>query len=134
MDGGEYRYPEWDLQLADVRPNWSLVREIEVKSTDTGTQFCERVQQEHGQEMRKIRSIFQMLKDNPTLLGNVVWKMVIGWSLTAGWMPESSAKWDKHRRPIYTPDFSTIIEIPQSHFWLIYPQVPTRLPRMRFRS
>ena len=64
IDDGQYRYPEWDLQLADVRPNWSLVREIAVQSTDTGIQFCERVQQEHGQEMRKIRSIFQMLKDN----------------------------------------------------------------------
>ena len=64
VEGGQYSYPEWDLQLGDVRPNWSLVREIMVQPTDTGVQFCERVQQEHGQEMRKIRSIFQMLKDN----------------------------------------------------------------------
>ena len=62
--GGQYRYPEWDMQLMDVRPNWTLVRELTVQSTASGTQFCERTQQEHGQEMRKIRSIFQMLKDN----------------------------------------------------------------------
>jgi len=64
VEGGLYRYPEWDMQLEDVRPNWTLVREVMVQSTVVGTQFCERTQQEHGQEMRKIRSIFQMLKDN----------------------------------------------------------------------
>ena len=64
VEGGMYRYPEWDMQLADVRPNWTLVREVLVQSTTSGAQFCERTQQVHGQEMRKIRSIFQMLKDN----------------------------------------------------------------------
>ena len=64
IESGQYRYPEWDMQLADNRPNWSLVREVAVQSTPAGIEFCQRVQQTHGQEMRKIRSIFQMLKDN----------------------------------------------------------------------
>jgi len=64
IDSGQYRYPEWDMHLSDGRPNWCLVREVAVQPTPAGIQFCERVQQTHGQEMRKIRSIFQMLKDN----------------------------------------------------------------------
>ncbi len=59
-----YRYPEWDFQLQDERLHWTLVREIEMDARPEGTQFWEKVQQEHGPEMRKIRSIFQMLKDN----------------------------------------------------------------------
>ena len=63
---GLYRYPEWDFQLLDARPNWTLVREIAVEANPSGIQFWERVQQENGPEMKKIRSIFQMLKDNLT--------------------------------------------------------------------
>ena len=63
---GLYRYPEWDVQLLDTRRNWTLVREIVVEANSNGLKFWERVQQENGQEMKKIRSIFQMLKDNLT--------------------------------------------------------------------
>lgn len=59
-----YRYSEWDFQLQDERLDWTLVREIQVDARPEGIQFWEGVQQKHGQEMRKIRSIFQMLKDN----------------------------------------------------------------------
>ena len=63
---GRNRYPEWDVQLSDIRPNWTLVREIRMQPNPNGLEFWERVQLENGQEMRKIRSIFQMLKDNMT--------------------------------------------------------------------
>lgn len=64
---GQYRYPEWDSTMGDWRHNWTLVREIAINPHPEGLQFWERTQLELGQEMRKVRSVFQMLRDGLTV-------------------------------------------------------------------
>jgi len=60
-----FRYPEWDVAIADYRPRWTSVWER--PAAGDASAFVESVMVEHGPMVRRLRREFQMLK--PTGLG-----------------------------------------------------------------
>jgi len=58
---GEVRlYPEWDMGIEDVKPNWVRVTEYQLQGGST--RFVERVKEEHGPLIRQIRRSFEALR------------------------------------------------------------------------
>ncbi len=54
------RYPEWDEQIGDYRPEWCSVWER--RASGNASAFVEAVMGEHGPMLRRLRQQFQMLR------------------------------------------------------------------------
>ena len=57
-------YPEWDMHIQDWKDDWTRVLECELKSESKGAKFVEAVTLEYGQEMKRIRALFQQLSND----------------------------------------------------------------------
>ena len=58
---GQFRYPEWDCTIQDMRPNWTRVLECTIQSDPSGIQFAEEVSLTYSMEMKRIKRLFQTI-------------------------------------------------------------------------
>jgi nitric oxide reductase NorD protein len=57
---GSWSYPEWDLEIGDIKPSWTQLREFRLSGGSSD--FSDQVLAERGGEIRRLRAAFSALR------------------------------------------------------------------------